>query len=182
MKSLCSYPGCEKPVVARSLCALHYQRLRKNGDASITRRAASGSGWVNADGYVRRKQNSVTKFEHVAIAERALGRPLPNGVVVHHANENRRDNRPENLVICTLTYHALIHKRMRALAACGNANWLKCPHCKQYDDPANLLPSGRHRDCQHNYDQRYYREIRKPKRIGATALWLPAAEEAKEAA
>lgn len=182
MKSLCNFSGCEKTVVARGLCTLHYQRLKRNGDASLTRRAPSGSGCVNADGYVRRKQNGIAKFEHVLIAERVLGRPLPNGVVVHHVNEMRTDNRQENLVVCTLEYHALIHKRMRALAACGNANWLKCPHCKQYDDPGNLLPSGRHRDCQRRYDQRYYSQIRKTKRSCAAAIWTPPAEPVSEAA
>lgn len=55
--------------------------------------------------------------EHILVAERAFGRRLPKGVVVHHVNEQGHDNRNENLVICeNQAYHALLHTRMRARA------------------------------------------------------------------
>lgn len=73
------------------------------------------------------------------IAERVLGKPLPTGAEVHHVDENPKNNRNDNLVICPdHSYHRLLHRRTNALNACGNADWRKCNYCKQWDDPANL--------------------------------------------
>lgn len=59
--------------------------------------------------------------EHVIVAERALGKMLPSGAAVHHVNENGRDNRNCNLVICQdNAYHKLLHARMRVVKAGGN--------------------------------------------------------------
>ena len=79
------------------------------------------------------------KGEHILVAELALGKKLPQGSPVHHFNENRRDNRNKNLVICqNAAYDQLLHKRTRAFEACGNANWHKCSYCKQYDSPDRI--------------------------------------------
>jgi len=75
---------------------------------------------------------------HILLAEQALGRPLPPDVLVHHFDEDRSNNTPSNLLICTRGYHQLLHARMRALAACGNPDWRKCVVCKQYDDLVNM--------------------------------------------
>lgn len=95
--------------------------------------------------------------QHTLVAEKALGRALPKGAIVHHSDENGMNNDPSNLVICpSMEYHKLIHKRMEALDACGNAGWLKCVRCGVYDDPENLYlytpkdqksPRGEHRKC-----------------------------------
>ena len=80
--------------------------------------------------------------EHILIAEKALGKPLPKGAIVHHYGK-KTDN--TKLVICQdQVYHMLLHGRMRALRACGHASWRKCYICKQYDDPKNLYINGGH--------------------------------------
>lgn len=55
-------------------------------------------------------------IEHIIIAESVLGRSLRDGEVVHHINEDKTDNRKENLLICSRGYHAMLHHRMRRLA------------------------------------------------------------------
>ena len=89
--------------------------------------------------------------------EAALGRILPPRSVIHHIDLNSHNNANSNLVLCEdQSYHTLIHRRARALRACGNAEWLKCPICKKYDSPENMYVCykddgtpkfGRHREC-----------------------------------
>lgn len=70
------------------------------------------------------------KLLHRIRAEKALGKPLPPGAIVHHADGTRRDDAP--LVICPDdAYHMLLHRRMRIKAAGGNPNTdLICSKCK----------------------------------------------------
>lgn len=78
---------------------------------------------------------------HVAKAEKALGRILPYGAVVHHADGDPANNENTNLVICPdEAYHNLLRIRLRAFQACGNPNWLKCYFCKEHDEQSNLRP------------------------------------------
>lgn len=78
----------------------------------------------------------IEKRVHIVAAEGALGHKLPLGAEVHHADEDIGNSANTNLVICEdRAYHNLLHKRRRALLACGNANYRPCTHCKKFDNP-----------------------------------------------
>src|SRR5271169_6144496 len=95
-----------------------------------------------ANGYISKRGGGT--LEHRDVAEKILGRRLRKPEEIHHWNEDKTDNRPQNLVICPdRSYHMLIHQRMDALAESGHADWLKCPVCKKYDDPKNMRIIGR---------------------------------------
>src|SRR5947208_11802270 len=72
-------------------------------------------------------------YEHVLVAEAALGHPLPPRAEIHHVDGNPRNNTPSNLVICPdHAYHMLLHVRTRILRAGGNPNTDKwCNDCRQ---------------------------------------------------
>jgi hypothetical protein len=124
-------------------------------------RQASGNGAIQVVDHDNPRADSRGRvYEHVLVAERALGKQLPQQAVVHHRNGDRSDNVPDNLVICEdQAYHLLLHRRLRAYRACGHADWLKCVYCKKWDTPGNLYvrfqkyensnrgPNARHRAC-----------------------------------
>jgi endogenous inhibitor of DNA gyrase (YacG/DUF329 family) len=74
----------------------------------------NGRVYVFAPGHPRNHHGHV--FEHIIVAERALGHYLPEKAQVHHIDKNPVNNRPDNLVICQSDgYHKLLHARMRRL-------------------------------------------------------------------
>ena len=89
-----------------------------------------------SNGYFLSQVDKRPKHIHISVAEKALGHALPSGSRVHHVDLTRDNNANSNLVICpSQEYHKLLHARTEALDACGNANWVKCCICKEWDDP-----------------------------------------------
>lgn len=105
-------------------------------------RLQRGHPGADRDGFV---------YEHRIVAENALRYQLPPRAEVHHVNGLKADNRNSNLVICeNHAYHRLLHRRARALRCTGTADSSKCPFCKQWDLPKNLVViscQAYHRQC-----------------------------------
>lgn len=115
---------------------------------------------------------------HIAVAETALGKPLPSGADVHHVDGNARNNSGSNLVICQdRAYHMLLHVRTRVRQAGGNPNTDRlCTTCMRpqafgafHKDSANLSNGLRPkcRACQKASDRARY--LRKRAAREATA-------------
>lgn len=87
--------------------------MRRAGIKETGPRRKKGTGGYSYGGVIV-VCGSGKQYEHILIAEKALGRPLPPGAEVHHWDKDRWNNTPTNLVICPdHAYHMLIHKRMR---------------------------------------------------------------------
>jgi len=137
------------------LCAMHHWRRRRNnytGDLNTAKTPRTkGTGSIGTGGYVSKYFDGQRMHEHIFLAEKALGRKLPEGAHVHHVDENPSNNNPSNLVVCqNAEYHKILHIRTKALEECGNANYRKCYICKEYDDPKNLYvgkKSVKHNEC-----------------------------------
>lgn len=151
---ICSVDGCEKVAICKGWCDGHYSRWKKSGDVNeslpLGGHRKKGTGTIH-DGYLRFNVNGKLVRQHVMLAEKALGRPLPPGAQVHHVDENKQNNGPWNLVLCPDdAYHKLLHLRQRAIDECGNANFRKCQFCHRWCDPSGMRLNNRmfhHVEC-----------------------------------
>lgn len=109
----CRAPGCSRTAHAKGECLLHYKRMRMHGQYDLPVRGLGPSNHFPGftrnlhGGYIRLAKSlpdgTVHRiFEHRAVMEALLGRPLGDDENVHHINGDRTDNRVENLELwCT---------------------------------------------------------------------------------
>jgi len=118
----CRHEGCEQTTEKGGLgyCGMHAQRLRRWGDpAYVTpheiRRANNRQAQLNRFEAV--KPSTYRKFfgrhEHRVVAQNMLGRPLRSDEHVHHLDENKHNNAPENLAVMSAREHLALHAKQR---------------------------------------------------------------------
>ena len=99
-----------------------------------------------------RKTHGEKSFKvHRLIAEEALGKPLPEGVEIHHVDGNRANNIKSNLVLCpNKKYHQHLHARQRIQDAGYNPNhYHKCTDCEGFK-PHKMFSKNRTRSSGYN--------------------------------
>lgn len=136
---------------------------------AMARRAHSdGYVLVHSPGHPRGHNGYV--YEHILVAEKALGRMLSARAQVHHVDHDRKNNAGGNLVICEdRSYHALLHRRERALFASGDPSAISCLFCGRYDRQAEMWfnrtrTKAAHRTC----NAAHQRERKARARAGAS--------------
>ena len=111
----CSVEGCDDWEYARGWCSKHWQRMRMYGRLYLITQEKGTARTPNAAGYIEIRRDGRKQYEHIYLAEKALGHKMPKGAVIHHMNEDKQDNfTPFNLIICpSQSYHQLLHQRMK---------------------------------------------------------------------
>jgi len=105
----------------------------------------------------KRSNNKGYVFRSLLVAEKALRRPIPKNIIVHHFDQDKKNDKSSNLVICeNAKYHGMLHTRQEAYHKCRVANWRKCSFCQKYDTIKNLYisPNNRsvyHQNCKNKY-------------------------------
>jgi hypothetical protein len=93
-----------------------------------------GHIWITVSGHAKCSighQKDI--YVHRRIVELVLNRPLKSTEHVHHWNENKLDNRRSNLVVCSNSYHKLLHARQDCINDGYNPDTHHyCSSCKQY--------------------------------------------------
>jgi hypothetical protein len=123
----CRYPGCGQSTEkgGHGYCGMHAQRVRRYGDPDYVTsadvlRANNRASQIKR--FPRVKPTTYRKFfgrhEHRVVAETLVGRPLRPDEHVHHKDENKHNNSPENLVVLHPSEHAALHALQRKLEKC----------------------------------------------------------------
>lgn len=131
-----------------------------------------------ANGYVfistdERNENGelIYKQEHRIVAEDMLGRSLKEGEVVHHMDEVRNNNYPDNLLVLSAPMHHKLHRWLDKHTITPGEYQAKrleqgCTRCENCEYPVN--PG--HRFCSHECRKFSIRRTERPTKEELTQL------------
>mgnify|MGYP001614458959 CR=1 FL=1 len=111
-KRTCKISDCSSPTHCLGFCNAHYLKYKRYGSPNISKHSSPGSGLIHKSGHRVISVSWRRIFEHRYVMEQILGRPLlpfPEEIV-HHINENKLDNSPDNLQIMTNAEHKRQHQ------------------------------------------------------------------------
>lgn len=140
MDKTCSVDGCTKPTEKRGWCGMHYRRWQRHGDVEILRKRPNGSGcvYIDAEGYFRVQFGRKSQKLHRLIMEAIVGRPLLRSEHVHHKDENKLNNNPENLELLPAAKHISIHHLGVPDHGINSSTQRYCKCCDKVKTPADF--------------------------------------------
>lgn len=103
-ETIISYPDYE---------ITNYGKVRSKITGKVLRGGNNGVGYVCFS--LRSDKNTRIERAHRLVIENKIGRRLKTDEVVHHINENKLDNRIENLELMTREEHTSHHSNLRKL-------------------------------------------------------------------
>lgn len=154
-KCTCSIDSCDKPMIARGYCPMHYRRFRLYGDPLLTRvirgddetrfwskvDAADCWEWTGGkdpEGYGRFRLPSGWVRAHRWAWEHFVG-PIPERLVLDHLCRNRGCVNPEHLEPVTVKVNVL---RGTSFVS-QNVAKTHCPKGHPYDEHNTIHRNGR---------------------------------------
>ena len=103
-ETIISYPDYE---------ITNYGKVRSKLTGKVLRGGNNGAGYVCFS--LKNNNNIRIERAHRLVIENKIGRRLKTDEVVHHINENKLDNRIENLELMTREEHTSHHSNLRKL-------------------------------------------------------------------
>ena len=125
------HPSVKRISQSRIGVSPSHTTRRKMAAAKRGRIADRANAWKGGfyrpglSGYAHRKSNGRLIYEHREVAEQALGRPLLSDEEVHHKDECRKNNSPDNLIVILGSDHTKLHRAMRKVRLLDQVGWLK---------------------------------------------------------
>ena len=116
---ICGHSTLTKHAKFCRPCYIKNMRERNISRKGVNHPRWKGGIFLHKSGYLRYSPSVGSgKFVHIIVLEEKLGRKLQPNEHAHHINENKLDNRPENLEAVDKFLHIQSHKK-------GQTYWRK---------------------------------------------------------